>query len=189
MPSACPAPLAEPEAATGLAQQSSWLYLGLCPGKACAPSSHRPLCGSRVLAPWPWVAVAASHPDPLPGDAAVMDSVSPDMSHAISSETIPVATAQQTPSSTKDYWLKQCDVRSSFALLTEVKSARSIEFRQLPPKPAHSFIYSLFGSPGDAIWGSPVRVGEMTGLHAVSQVLVDVQCKTSYLATRPHLTG
>ena len=73
---------------------------------------------------------------PLPGDAAVMDSVSPDVSHAISSETIPVATAQQTASS-KDYWLKQCDVWSSCALLTEVKSARSIEFRQLPPKPTH----------------------------------------------------
>ena len=72
----------------------------------------------------------------LPAAAAVMDSVSPDMSHAISSETIPVATAQQTASS-KDYWLKQCHLWSSCALLTEAKSPRSVEFRQLPPKPSH----------------------------------------------------
>ena len=111
-------------------------FLAFAPGKPVPPPSHRPLCRSRVLAPWPWAAVAVTHPDPLPGDAAVMDAVSPDMSRAISSETVAVTTAQQTPSF-KDYWLKQWDVWSSPSLLTEVKSARSIEFRQLPPKPAH----------------------------------------------------
>ena len=188
MPSACPAPLAKPKAAAGLAQQSSWLCLRPLPwGRLCRHLPTTPSAGPEYLLLGPGQ-LRLTHPDPLPGDAAVMDAVSPDMPRAISSETVPVTTAQQTPSF-KGYWLKQWDVWSSPSLLTEVKSARSIEFRQLIPSLHTSFICNLFGSPEDAARGGPVRVGELIGLHAVLQDLVDTQCKTSHLVTRPHLTG
>lgn len=136
VPSACPAPLAKPKAAAGLAQQSSWLCLRPLPrGRLCRHLPTAPSAGPEYLLLGPGQ-LRLTHPDPLPGDAAVMDAVSPDMPRAISSETVHVTTAQQTPSF-KGYWLKQWDVWSSPSLLTEVKSARSIEFRQLPPKPAH----------------------------------------------------